>query len=607
MASSILIKRVFVAIGHALKRAVLLASLLAAIGFAGPASASVSCPPASFGGWLQGTSGAWAKTATLTADGLAKTCVNGGATTGPENFSIISSFAAPGPGPSPFGVLGLNFYANTTGNNPVLSVTCSAGCTVSGNGVYITGLGTATAGVSYVDITGRTVSAAVTLDANAISVSAFSITGGVYDATGPVVSTVSPATGSPAGGTAVTLTGSGFTGATALKFGTMPAQSFSVVSPTSISAVAPAGALGPVAVSVTSGLGSVSLPNAFMYVLQSQASVTVAASSAVLSVGQTSTISASGGSGTGAISYALTIGASSCALSGTTLTAVAPGICQVTATRAADATYAAASGFVMVSVSKLDQAALTLTAYPADIAIGQVTSLVISGGSGTGTSTIAVTGAAGVCSLTAAGTCTITVTKKGDSTYNPASATVDVNIGKTVQAAFSVSASPAAPTLGTTATVSTSGGSGTGTVNYRVANSNPGCTLSGTTVTMLSAAGCSIMAIKDGDATYASASASVSIQVGGLTQTPLGLTANPTSLGRIWRRRLDVLGRQLAQHLFTGRQRCDRLGRWPVLGLRLEGSRRNICTSIQKHQPDCGAGSASCSQRHCDAIRYACR
>lgn len=107
-----------------------------------------------------------------------------------------------GPGPSQFGVFGLNFYVNSAGNTPVLNVTCSAGCTASGNGVYITGLGSATAGVSYTDISGQTVSAAITFDASAITVSSFSVTGGVYDATGPIIATVSPATGSPAGGTA---------------------------------------------------------------------------------------------------------------------------------------------------------------------------------------------------------------------------------------------------------------------------------------------------------------------------------------------------------------------------------------------------------------------
>lgn len=52
---------------------------------------------------------------------------------------------------------------------------------------------------------------------------------------------VSPASGPPAGGTAVTITGTGFTGAYAVNFGKYAASSFAVDSDTQISAVAPAG------------------------------------------------------------------------------------------------------------------------------------------------------------------------------------------------------------------------------------------------------------------------------------------------------------------------------------------------------------------------------
>jgi hypothetical protein len=537
MAQSRLLARVTAAFGRGAKCLLLLTSFFAVSGFSAPASASVSCPQLSFGSWIQGTSGAWAKYGTLTADGLAKTCVNGSAATGSESLSIIGTFAAPGPGPSAFGILSVNFSATTGGVSQTLTATCSGSCTASGNGAYIQGTGTATVGVSYVDITGQSVSATVNFDAGTITVSSFSIIGGVYDSTGPIVATVSPATGSPAGGTTVTLSGSGYTGATAVKFGNAPAQSFSVVSPTSISAVAPPGAVGAVNVSVTSASGTASLPNAFTYVLQPQATVSVIASPTVISVGSTSNFSASGGSGTGAISYALTLGASACTLSGTTLTAIAPGSCRITATRAADAVYAAATGFAMVTVSTLNQAPLTATAYPNDIAVGQTTTPVVSGGSGTGAYSRAITSGNSFCTLsgavitgTAAGTCTVTITKAGDGTYNPTTATVDIAVGKTAQAALTVSASPAAPTLGMTSNLATSGGSGTGAVSYRIANVGAGCTLSGSTVTMVGASACSIMAIKDSDATFAAATALVLINVGGLTQNPLTLTANPTAL-----------------------------------------------------------------------------
>jgi hypothetical protein len=68
----------------------------------------------------------------------------------------------------------------------------------------------------------------------------------------PVVVTGSqPASGPTAGGTVVTITGSGFTGVSAVDFGTVAAPVVTVNSATSITAVAPAATAGPVYVTVT--------------------------------------------------------------------------------------------------------------------------------------------------------------------------------------------------------------------------------------------------------------------------------------------------------------------------------------------------------------------
>ncbi len=56
----------------------------------------------------------------------------------------------------------------------------------------------------------------------------------------PTVSNVSPSSGPPAGGTSVTITGSGFTGATGVAFGSVKATNFTVVSSTEITVVSPA-------------------------------------------------------------------------------------------------------------------------------------------------------------------------------------------------------------------------------------------------------------------------------------------------------------------------------------------------------------------------------
>ena len=71
----------------------------------------------------------------------------------------------------------------------------------------------------------------------------------------PTVSGLSPTAGPAVGGTLVTITGTGFTGATAVDFGTTPATDFTVVSDTSITADSPAGT-GTVDVTVTTPGGT---------------------------------------------------------------------------------------------------------------------------------------------------------------------------------------------------------------------------------------------------------------------------------------------------------------------------------------------------------------
>jgi alpha-tubulin suppressor-like RCC1 family protein len=72
----------------------------------------------------------------------------------------------------------------------------------------------------------------------------------------PTVLGVSPAVGPLTGNTTVTITGTDFTGATAVRFGTIAAKSFTVESPTSITAVSPAGVRGAVDVTVTVPAGT---------------------------------------------------------------------------------------------------------------------------------------------------------------------------------------------------------------------------------------------------------------------------------------------------------------------------------------------------------------
>ena len=71
----------------------------------------------------------------------------------------------------------------------------------------------------------------------------------------PTVSSVSPSAGPTGGANTVTITGTNFTNATAVSFGSTAATSFTVNSDTQISAVVPSGTAGPVDVTVTTPSG----------------------------------------------------------------------------------------------------------------------------------------------------------------------------------------------------------------------------------------------------------------------------------------------------------------------------------------------------------------
>ncbi len=72
----------------------------------------------------------------------------------------------------------------------------------------------------------------------------------------PAVQSISPSFGPDAGGTHVSITGSAFTGATAVAFGNTPAASFTVVNDSLIQVTAPAGSPGQVDVTVTTSGGT---------------------------------------------------------------------------------------------------------------------------------------------------------------------------------------------------------------------------------------------------------------------------------------------------------------------------------------------------------------
>lgn len=84
----------------------------------------------------------------------------------------------------------------------------------------------------------------------------------------PVVTDVSPTAGPTSGGNAVSIIGSGFTGATAVRFGSTTALSFVVNSDNLITAVAPPAIFGTVNITVTTPAGTSAATQADLYVYQ---------------------------------------------------------------------------------------------------------------------------------------------------------------------------------------------------------------------------------------------------------------------------------------------------------------------------------------------------
>jgi hypothetical protein len=83
----------------------------------------------------------------------------------------------------------------------------------------------------------------------------------------PTVTKLSPAKGSVAGGTTVTITGTNLSEATAVTFGSVSGTKLTVKSATSMTAVSPAGSVGVVDVTVTtpSGTSAISSADHFEY------------------------------------------------------------------------------------------------------------------------------------------------------------------------------------------------------------------------------------------------------------------------------------------------------------------------------------------------------
>ena len=189
--------------------------------------------------------------------------------------------------------------------------------------------------------------------------------------TAPAVTSLSPTDGPPAGGTEVTITGTGFTGATAVEFGSTPATGFIVNSATSITADSPAGS-GAVDVTVVTagGTSATSLADQFTYV--AAPTVTALNPAAGPLGGDTSvTITGTGFTGATAVDFGATPAASFTVNSATSITADSP---SATNAGAVDVTVITTGGTSQTSPDDLfSYSAPSVTIIGGPLALGSTT------------------------------------------------------------------------------------------------------------------------------------------------------------------------------------------------------------------------------------------
>ncbi len=203
------------------------------------------------------------------------------------------------------------------------------------------------------------------------------ITTGGSSPAGPSVTSLAPSSGPSTGGTSVTVTGTGFTGASTVKFATTAATSFTVNSATSITATSPAGA-GTVDVTVTTPSGTSATSAADQFTYLAGPSVTSLAPSSGPSTGGTSvTVTGTGFTGASTVNFATTAATSFTVNSATSITATSP----------------AGAGTVDVTVTTPSGTSATSAADQFTYHAGpSVTSLAPSSGPSTGGTSVTVTG-----------------------------------------------------------------------------------------------------------------------------------------------------------------------------------------------------------------------
>lgn len=219
----------------------------------------------------------------------------------------------------------------------------------------------------------------------------------------PTVTAVSPTGGPIAGGTLVTVTGTDFTGATDVKFGTLSGTDVTVVDATHITVKSPAQAAGTVHVTVTTPDGTSATGTADQFAYFDMPTITgVSPAAGPLAGGTVVTITGTALAGTTAVAFGGVAATGVTPISDTQLTAVAP----AHSAAAVDVTVTTPGGTSATSSADL----FTYTAAPVVTGINPPTGPV----GGATVVTITGTGFTGVTGVAFGGTAATNVTLVSD-------------------------------------------------------------------------------------------------------------------------------------------------------------------------------------------------
>ena len=334
-----------------------------------------------------------------------------------------------------------------------------------------------------------------------------------YTAPRPAVTGVSPAGGSTAGGSKVTITGTGLGGATGVRFGHV-AGTITADSGTQITVTSPPGK-GTVTITVTTpaGISPITAAGHYAYTTRPKPAQSISFTAPASGVaGGSAALSATGG-GSGnpvVISVDPSSGPGVCTVSGSTVTYTAAGNCVIDASQAGTGKYAAAPQVQRtITVNGISQS-ISFTAPASGTVRGSAH--VSATGGGSGNPVVFSVGGSGVCTVsgstvtyTAAGNCVIDANQAGNARYADAPQVQrTIKVSKLSQSI--VFFAPPSGTILSSASLSAIGGGSGNPVVFSVAPaSGRVCRVSGTTVTYTASGRCVIDASQAGNHDYTAA------------------------------------------------------------------------------------------------------